>query len=379
MQVDNAAKKYSAKVCHLTSVHPPFDTRIFYKECRTLAQAGYEVVLVVPHDKNDVVDGVRIRAVPKPKNRRERMTKTVWQVYKAAVAENADIYHFHDPELIPVGIMLKLKGKKVIYDVHEDVPKQILTKYWIPSFLRRTASASASLFEKIGSKFFDGIVAATPTIADKFPLDKTAAVQNFPMLNELVTPDATPYLNRPNNIVYVGGITALRGIREMVQAVELLPETLEARLCLAGAFSPAELYDEICAMPGWGRVEFLGWQSREQVAALLGRVRAGLVLFHPAPNHCDAQPNKLFEYMSAGVPVIASDFPLWRKIVEGAGCGLVADPLDPHAIASAIEWLLTHPDEAEAMGKRGQGAVRKLYNWDHEAKALINFYERLLK
>ena len=367
------------KTIHLTSVHPPFDTRIFYKECRTLAQAGYEVVLVVPHDKNDVVDGVRIRAVPKPKNRQERMTKTVWQIYKAAVAENANIYHFHDPELIPIGIMLKLRGKKAIYDVHEDVPKQILTKYWIPSFLRRTASASSSLFEKIGSKFFDGIVAATPTIADKFPLDKTAAVQNFPMLNELVTPDATPYPNRPNNIVYVGGITALRGIREMVQAVELLPETLNARLCLAGAFSPAELYDEICAMPGWGRVEFLGWQSREQVAALLGRVRAGLVLFHPAPNHCDAQPNKLFEYMSAGVPVIASDFPLWRKIVERAGCGLVADPLDPHAIASAIEWLLTHPDEAEAMGKRGQEAVRKLYNWEHEAKALINFYERLIK
>jgi len=366
------------KVCHLTSVHSAIDTRIFYKECRTLAQAGYEVVLVVTHDKNDVIDGVRIRAVPKPKNRRERMTKTVRQVYKAAVAEDAYIYHFHDPELIPVGIMLQLKGKKVIYDVHEDVPKQILTKYWIPSFLRRAASASASLFEKIGSKFFDGIVAATQTIADKFPLDKTAAVQNFPMLNELVTPDATPYPNRPNNIVYVGGITALRGIREMVQAVELLPETLKARLCLAGAFSPAELYDEICVMPGWGRVEFLGWQSREQVAALLGRVRAGLVLLHPTLNYYDALPVKLFEYMSAGVPVIASDFPLWRKIVERAGCGLVADPLDPHAIASAIEWLLTHPDEAEAMGKRGQEAVRKLYNWEIESKKLRAFYEKIL-
>lgn len=115
------------------------------------------------------------------------------------------------------------------------------------------------------------------------------------------------------------------------------------------------------------------------MGALLGHARIGLVLLHPTPNYYDALPVKLFEYMSAGVPVIASDFPLWRKIIEGAGCGLVADPLDPHAIASAIEWLLTHPDEAEAMGKRGQEAVRKLYNWEHEAKALINFYERLLK
>jgi len=138
------------------------------------------------------------------------------------------------------------------------------------------------------------------------------------------------------------------------------------------------LYDEICVMPGWGRVEFLGWQSREQVAALLGRVRAGLVLLHPTLNYYDALPVKLFEYMSAGVPVIASDFPLWRKIVERAGCGLVADPLDPHAIASAIEWLLTHPDEAEAMGKRGQEAVHKLYNWEIESKKLRVFYEKIL-
>lgn len=367
------------KVAHLTSVHPPFDTRIFYKECRTLAQAGYDVVLVVPHDRDEVVDGVRIRAVPKPKNRLERMTKTVWQVYKAALSENADIHHFHDPELIPVGIVLKLKGKKIIYDVHEDVPKQILTKYWIPSFLRHIASAGALLFEKIGSKFFDGIVAATPTIACKFPSDKTVAVQNFPMLNELVTSDAMPYPNRPNDIVYVGGITAIRGIREMVEAIGLLPETLGARLCLAGSFSPAELYNEVCTMPGWKRVKFLGWQTREQMTALLGKARAGLVLLHPTLNYYDALPVKLFEYMSAGIPVVTSDFPLWKKIVEGTGCGLVTNPLDPQSIASAIEWLLTHPDEAEAMGKRGQEAVRKLYNWEHEAEVLISFYERLLK
>lgn len=372
------------KVCHLTSAHHPFDTRIFYKECRTLAQAGYEVVLVVTHDKNDVVDGVRIRAVPKPKNRQERMTKTVWQVYKAAVAEDADIYHFHDPELIPVGIMLKLRGKKAIYDVHEDVPKQILTKYWIPSFLRRAASAGASLFEKIGSKFFDGIVVTTPTVASRFPGCKTIMVRNFPMLGELLSSDTIPFCDRPANIVYVGGISALRGIREIIKAMELLPEEMGVRLCLAGTFGPAELYKEVCIMPGWKKVEYLGWQTREQVRSLMGLARIGLILFHPAPNHYDSHPNKLFEYMSAGIPVVASDFPFsdfptWKKIVQETGCGLLANPQDPNSIAAAIEWLIEHPDEAEAMGKRGQEAVYKFYNWDHEAKVLFNFYERLLK
>lgn len=372
------------KVVQLTSVHTPFDIRIFYKECRTLAQAGYDVVLVVPHDKSQVVDGVRIRAVPKPKNRRERMMKTIWQVYKAAVAENADVYHFHDPELIPVGIMLKLKGKKVIYDVHEDVPRQILTKFWIPSLLRPVTAKCASLFEKLGSKFFDGIIATTPTVASRFPDCKTILVRNFPILGELVSPDAMPYYDRPANIVYVGGISALRGIREMIKAMELLPEEMGARLCLAGTFSSAELHNEICVMPGWEKVEFLGWQTREQVRSLMGLARIGLILFHPAPNHYDSDPNKLFEYMSAGIPVVASDFPFsdfptWKKIVKETGCGILANPQDPHSIAVAIEWLLEHPNDAETMGKRGQEAVYKFYNWDHEAKALLDFYGRLLK
>jgi len=379
MQEDSTAKKYKIKVVHLTSVHPSFDTRIFYKECRTLVQAGYEVVLVAPHNRDEVVHGVRIKAVPKPGSRPERMTKTVWQVYRAAVAEDAQVYHFHDPELIPVGVMLKLKGKKVVYDVHEDVPKQILTKPWIPSFLRRIVAKCASLFENIGSRFFDGVVAATPTIVGHFPGGKSVVVQNFPLLNELVAPDAMPYSHRPANIAYVGGISTIRGIREMVKAMELLSEELGARLYLAGAFSPVELHNDICRMPGWEKVEFLGWQTREEVGALLGYVRMGLVLLHPTPNYYDALPVKLFEYMSAGIPVVVSDFPLWRQIVEGAGCGLVANPLDPPAIADAIEWLLTHPEEAEEMGRRGQEAVRNFYNWDNEARVLLNFYERLLK
>jgi hypothetical protein len=128
---------------------------------------------------------------------------------------------------------------------------------------------------------------------------------------------------------------------------------------------------------GWEKIRFLGWQSRNCIVSLLAEVRMGLVLFHPAPNHIDAQPNKLFEYMSAALPVIASDFPLWRRIIEGAGCGLLVDPLDPQAIANAIEYLLTHPSEAEAMGQRGREAVQKWYNWEPEAEKLVRFYDDL--
>lgn len=368
-----------AKVAHLSSAHPPYDTRIFYKECCTLAKAGYEVVLIIPHDMNEVVNGVQIRGVSKPTGRCKRMTGTVREVYRAALKEDADIYHFHDPELIPVGVRLSSKGKKVIYDVHEDLPRQVLAKPWIVPFLRRIVGIGAQLVENICVRHIDRIVTVTSTIADRFPDNKTTIVHNYPILEELTDTDSEPYQERCPIVVYVGGITVIRGIKEMIEAIRLLPEELGVRLVLAGKFSPSELENEMCFAAGWKFVDYLGWQSREEVATLLNKARIGLVLLHPTLNYLDSYPIKLYEYMSAGIPVVASDFPLWRQIISDIGCGLLVDPLDPRAISNAIQWLLDHPVDAETMGKRGQEAVGKRYNWDTEAQKLLDVYKRLVK
>lgn len=377
-QNGSAGGEIVAKVCILTTVHPLFDTRIFHKQAKTLVQAGYDVTLIAQHEKDEVVDGVKIIALPKPRNRFARMFGLSWWAFRLARRERAAIYHFHDPELIPIGLLFKLRGKQVIYDVHEDVPKQILSKEWIPRPLRKMVAGAARVTEALASWVFDSIVAATPAIAKRFPAGKTIVVQNFPILKELVAPESTPYQNRPAKIIYVGGITAIRGIREMVQAMSLLPESLNARLILVGEFSPQSLEAEVRGLPGWEHTEFVGWQDRASVARLLGEARVGLVILHPRPNYIEAWPVKLFEYMSAGLPVIASDFPLWREIVEGERCGLLVDPLDPAAIAKAIQWILERPEEAEAMGPRGQKAVFERYNWDTEAAKLIALYRRLI-
>lgn len=366
------------RVVHMTSAHRVPDTRIFLKECRALSDAGYEVVLIAQHEIDEDQYGVRIKAIPSPCSRFARMLGTSTKILRRAFAERADIYHFHDPELIPAGILLRLAGKRVVYDVHENVTKQILSKAWVRSGLRRPVSRLIHYLEWAGACVFSGIIAATPAIATQFPPRKTVVVQNFPILDELTIPDPTPYAERPPWIAYVGGISAIRGIREMVTAVGKLPIDCESRFKLIGSFVPESLRNEIETLPGWGHVDYLGWQSRLEVAAVLDQSRIGLVLFHPSPNHIEAQPNKLFEYMSAGLPVIASDFPLWRQIILGASCGVVVDPLDPDAIADAIQWLLENPVEAQRMGERGRRAVLETYNWTAEAQHLLQFYREVL-
>lgn len=366
------------RVVHVTTNHQPFDTRVFLKECATLAAAGYDVTLVVPHDRDETRSGVRIRPLPAPASRRERMTRTVWSAYRAAVSLRPDIVHLHDSELIPVGWALKARGCRVIFDAHEDRPKQVLSKPWIRPWLRPSVAWATRVAETLAALAFDRVIAATPSIARTFPERKTRLVQNFPIEGELVTVAERPYAQRPNDFVFVGGVTAVRGAREMVEALARLPDHLGATLTIAGRFDPPALEEELRGHPGWAGVRALGWQSRDEVAGLLGSARAGLVLYHPEPNHVAAQPNKLFEYMSAGVPVVASDFELWGELIRSSGCGILVDPLDPEAIARGLMWLLDHPQEAAAMGARGREAIAGRFNWNHEASTLLATYGELM-
>ncbi|MEO7494689.1 MAG: glycosyltransferase family 4 protein [Massilia sp.] len=361
------------RIAHLTSAHPRNDTRIFIKQCRTLAAHGYHVTLVVADDKGDEIrDGVTIVDVGRLPGRLKRIFSTTRRVYDKAVALDADIYQLHDPELIPVGLKLKRLGKKVIFDSHEDVPAQLLHKPYLGALSRRALSAAYSLIERYACSRFDGIITATPFIRDSFlnVNPRAVDVNNFPMIGELDA--AIPWADKQADVCYVGGIGEIRGIRELVHAAALL--TSSARLNLAGSFSEPAIEAEVKAHPGWARVKERGVLDRAGVRDVMAGSVAGLVTFHPLPNHLDAHPTKMFEYMSSGIAVIASNFPLWREIIEGNECGICVDPFDPTAIAAAIDYLVTHPEIAKAMGENGRKAVLEKYNWGVQANKLTHFY-----
>lgn len=376
-RVGAATETKAVGVTHVTTNHQPCDPRIFLKECASLARAGYAVSLVVPHTESSVRNGVRIVPIRRQESRRDRFLYSGLNALKAAWSTKAQVYHLHDPDLLPVGWALKVLGKTVIYDAHEDRPKQILSKQWMPRTLRPVVATITSFVESVSASLFDAVIAATPAIAQTFPQRKTTLVQNFPILGELQPSELRPYGERPNQVIFVGGMTSIRGVKQFVDAMELIPERLRASLVLAGTFDTPKFQAEVERSPGWQHVRDLGWQDRAAVARHLSTSKVGLVTYLPEPNHLAAQPNKLFEYMSAGIPVVASDFPLWRSLVQEAGCGLLVDPADPSQVAAAITWLLDNPGLAATMGARGQEAVASRLNWGTQSTALLELYARL--
>jgi len=367
------------QIAHLTSVHPRYDTRIFIKICCSLARNGYEVALVVADGKGDEVkNDVNIYDVGATEGGRlSRMTKTVDRVFAKAKALDVDVYHMHDPELMPIGRKLKALGKKVIFDAHEDLPKQLMGKHYLHPLLRRTLSLVFTYVERFFCPKFDAIVTATPVIRDKFlKMNKRSLdINNYPILGELGdVHGAVEWSVKYPEVCYVGAIADIRGGREIVKSLEQLDKV---RLNFAGAFFDREFEAEVKGSNGWLQVNDHGFLNREQVREIMHRSIAGLVTFHDLPNHVDAQPNKMFEYMSAGLPVIASNFPLWRSLVVDNHCGICVDPLDVNAIAAAIKKLVDEPETAKKMGENGKKAVLTEYNWQFEEQKLLNLYSSL--
>jgi glycosyltransferase involved in cell wall biosynthesis len=310
------------------------------------------------------------------------MTTVAFQIFQKAKGVDADLYHFHDPELIPVGLLLKVLGYKVIYDAHEDTPRSLLGgRDYIPNSLSKATSCLIETIENLAAKHFSAVIAATPAIERRFKnlLSNSCNINNYPFINELQALSVPTWANREFAVAYAGVIDWGRGLREMVQAMGLISKRLAVRLKLAGNFPSEQARLIATDLSGWSCVDEMGYLRRRELSCMLSTVRAGLVLFHPSPNHLEALPTKMFEYMSAGIPVIASNFPLWKKIIQEEKCGLCCDPLKPEEIAQAIHWIFDHPDQAQKMGERGRRAVMEKYNWESESKKLLALYKELLQ
>jgi glycosyltransferase involved in cell wall biosynthesis len=360
------------KVCHFTSAHLSDDIRIFHKESVSLAAAGFEVYLVASNGTNEERQGVKIvSTASKKRGRLGRMIFTAREVYRKALSIDADIYHFHDPELLRFAIRLKRKGKIVVYDAHEDLPRQIMGKEYL-----RFKSLVANIVERYENHIarrVNLVVTATPFIAKRFRAinSSTIDINNFPLLTEIDVLEEGIQRNF-KRICFIGGISKIRGIIELVEALK----GTDIQLDLAGTI-PAALLEILEQSEGWRNVRPLGYINRQESLQVKGEVAAGMVTFLPLPNHVNAQPNKIFEYMASGLPVIGSNFPLWKEIIEENECGICVDPMDPTSVRNGIVAVLGDPERARKMGENGKRMVLEKYNWNAEALKLVKVYRQL--
>lgn len=359
-------------VCILTSVHPARDIRIYEKEAKTLAEAGYQVVLVNQFEEGQEEDVAFIKAGC-PSGRVGRILLG-WMIYFwAGLKTGASVCHFHDPELIPAGLLLRLMGRKVIYDVHEDLPRQLLYKPYLTRNMRRGLSWLAERVEGFSSRFFSANICATEVIARRFP--RSEVVYNYPLCRELESyrQYILPYDQRKDQLCYVGAISENRGVFNILNAAEYTDLSVK----MAGRFEDENLMMRCKIHWGYKNVEFLGYLGREEVLQLMGESKAGLLLLEPTQNYLWSLPIKLFEYLMAGAPVICSDFPYWRRLL--GDCALFVNPSDPKAVRQAAAQLLNHPQQAAAMARKGQKLVEEKYIFEQEAEKLLAVYENLMK
>jgi len=369
------------KICILTSVHPPFDGRVFHKEAKTLVKAGYDVVLIAQHNKTEVVDSVKIIPLPKPRNRFERMTRVVWKLFRLALKEKADIYHFHDPELIPMGIILKLFHKRVIYDVHELVYFQIECKSWLKSqIIKRLIQQIYFLFEKLSTKSIDQFILAENGYERYFiqkykNFKRYTIIRNFPIL-ELIKNIKPLTINKQKPIIiYAGGLTKIRGIKEIIQSMEFIGE--KAELWLLGKWESEEFKKECESLKGWRFTKYLGLKPLEEVYTYMKVADIGISILYPVKNYVTSLPVKAFEYMACSLPMVMSNFPYWEEIF--GECALFANPYDPKEIAETIMKLLSEEDLRRKIGKKGRELIQNEYSWEREQKKLLDFYNKVIE
>lgn len=368
-------QKSKVKICHFSSVHKALDTRVFFKECKSLANAGYDVTLIARYDKEEIKEGVRIVPFNLYSNRIKRVLFSPFRMLRMTLKQKAALYHFHDPELIPVGIMLRLLGKKVIYDVHEDVAKQLLDKsYFRFRFIARLLAFLAWVTEKTGELFFSHIIAATPSIAGNFRPAKTTIVRNVPLLTLFHSNVSIDIKKEKPVVAYVGVLAKTRGLVQMVQAMEYVGD--KAEMWLVGNWENESIEKECRSQKGWKNVRYFGTRPQEEAYAYMKAGDIGIVNFLPLANHLNSLPNKIFEYMTLGMPAVLSNFPFWRESFDHFA--LFADPEKPQEIAQRIMEFLAHPALIETKGKSGKAFIDSGYSWDKEEQVLFGVYKTLL-
>lgn len=367
------------RICHITTVHGAFDDRIFFKQCRSLAAAGFDVHLIAPIQTELVEDGVRIHPVRVPGTRLLRPVLGAWRAFRAARKLKAQVYQIHDPELLWIALLLKWGGAKVVYDMHESMRLHILTKTWLgPVWARKTFARLYAWFEDLAIRRLDAVIVVVDSMREDLLLlhpeqaHKVLVIRNLPVLALIDRSIQKRQRDDQFTLIYVGGLSRIRGIKEVVQALEALPEV---RLKLLGPWSDEAYHNECAALPAWPQVQNLGQVRMDEVYDHVRAADLGVCLLYPVHNYMISLPIKTFEYMACGLPLLLSNFPFWQQIF--GPYAWFANTQDPASITTAIKAAQLDVEGQRRKGLEGRQEVHTRYSWESESQRLVDLYLQL--
>lgn len=368
-------------ILHISTVHGRYDTRILLKECLSLKKSGYNVfLLVVDCMEDETFEGVKIQNLNSKRNtisRFRRMLLFPIVAFRRIIIIKPSVVHFHDPELMLLGLWLRFFGFKVIYDIHDELDEQILHKTYLPVYLRTVLSRALYFFEQFTAKFMSGIVVVNDKMQKKYwrlwEKNRVVIVENFPVFLDTYFNDSM--IQDDVGFVFLGNISKARGLEKVLKLNQNLEKPLKFRVI--GPVQDPEYQRALSPLLSSKGVDYLGRKENREAQTLIRGAIAGLLIYDPLPNYIQTFPVKMFEYLINGIPLIASNFELWKQFVDKYNCGIVVDPNDNNSIVEALLYAFYHKEEMRTMGMNGMKAVQSFYSWSFSEKKLIAFYKNI--
>ena len=379
-------QRHAIRVCFLSALHPPFDKRVFYKEAKTLANAGLEVIHLAPGVPNNIIiDGVRVITYSGPKSLWQRI-RQLRRLYYMAASLEADVYHCNEVDSWILGVLLRFFKRSIcVFDVHEHYPEDFAEMRFTPTLQPLVRSSVRTVMHFL-SLFTDRIVLAKRSLERDFPTfsaQRISLVQNFVPLGHLpaLVEKNPAELRGPLQLIHLGLINQVRGWPQMLEGLAKA-RNQDVKLLVLGEISNDEeslFMSEVKRLGLSNRVKYRTSLPFNDAMKEVMSADAGIILFQPGYfNHKYALPHKLFDYMGCGLPVIAPRFAVEvERIVSESQCGLLVDAADPQDFANAIDALVDDLKESRAMGQRGRLAVENFFNWEAEGRQLVSMYAEL--
>lgn len=365
------------KVIHITTAHPRDDVRIKTKFANYCATLGASELIVCDGLPDETVDGVRITGLTK---RRSRLARMLWApfdcLFELRRKNDHCVVHLHDPELLVTALCMRLAGYTVIFDLHEDLIDQVISKPYLPQKVALVTYYLTRVIYPLLLRTANVHIAATPAISEAYEKRlgrKVMTVYNYVMQTETRMPGS--YSQDTKQLVYTGAINEIRGIFRMLTIAEALPEGW--RMVLAGRFRIESLKTRAMQHPGWQRVDYRGHVTRDQVSEFYAQSAVGLVLFDKQPNHMESLPNKMFEYMGNALPCIATDIPRWKELVEDNGVGICVPDSDNPAMLEKVHAYLLDAGLRREHAFNGASLVQEKFTWEPQFQAYAELVRTL--